>query len=75
MLEVIVKHFKCVGLYPQETCTDDDDNPFAGKELMNLEELVAKVSGKADIDALMDITDIDREALSYEPTVDTSDSN
>lgn len=42
---------------------------------MNLEELVAKVFGEADIDHLTCVTDIDREALFYELTVDTSEFN
>ena len=50
--EIIVNCFKHVGLYPEETGTDEDDDPFAEEELMNLGELVAKVSGEADIETL-----------------------
>ena len=64
-----------LALYPKENYNDVDDDPFAGEELMNLDELVAKVSGEADTDALTYITDTDREALSYKPCVDTSDPN
>jgi len=31
---VIVKCFKHVGLYREKTGTDEDDDPFAGEELM-----------------------------------------
>ena len=73
--EVIVKYFKNLGLYPEEKYNDEDDDPLAGEKLMNLDELVAKVSGETDIDALTYITDTDHEAFSYEPRVDTSDPN
>ena len=73
--EVIVKCFKHVDLYPEENYNDVDDDPFVGEELMNLDEVVAKVTGEADIDVLTYITDTDREALSYEPCVNTSDPN
>lgn len=65
--EVIVKYYKNLGLYTEEEYNDEDDDPLAGEELMNLDKLVAKVSAETDIDALTYITDTDREAFSYEP--------
>ena len=44
--EVIIKSFKHVGMNPEENQAEEDDDPFAGEELLDLNELVAKVSGR-----------------------------
>ena len=45
---VIVKCFKHVGMYPEEKDnTDEDEDPFAGEDLLDLDEMVRKVSGDA----------------------------
>ena len=43
---VIVKCFKHVGMHPEEKDnTDEDDDPFAGEDLLDLDEMVRKGSG------------------------------
>ena len=69
--EVIIKCFKHVGIHPEE----NDDDPFAGEELLDLNELVAKVSGETNVDAATYVADADSKALSHEPCVDTGDLN
>ena len=45
---VIVKCFKHVGMYPEEKDnTDKDEDPFAGEDLLDLDEMVRKVSEDA----------------------------
>ena len=66
--EVIIKCFKYVGMNPKENQAEEDDDPFAGEELLDLNELVAKLSGETNVDA-------DSEALSHEHCVDTGDPN
>lgn len=73
--EVIIKCFKHVGMHPEENHAEEDDDPFAGEELLDLNELVAKVSGEKNVDAATYVTDADCEALSHEPFVDTGDPN
>ena len=49
--KVISKYFRHVGMYPSAMDLDlDDDDPFAGEELLDLEALVQKMSKKG-IDA------------------------
>lgn len=42
---------------------------------MDLNELVAKVSGEPNVDAATYVADADSKALSHDPCVDTSDPN
>ena len=45
---VIFKCFKHVGMYPEEKDnTDEDDDPFAGEDPLDLDEMVRKGSGDA----------------------------
>ena len=60
---------------PEENQAGEDDDPFAGEELLDLNNLVAKVSGETNLDATAYVTDADSEALSHEPCVDTGDPN
>ena len=73
--EVIIKCFKHVGMNPEENQAEEDDDPFAGKELLDLNELVAKVSGETNVDAATYVADAESEALSHEHCVDTGDPN
>ena len=73
--EVIIKCFKHVGMNPEENQAEEDDDPFAGEELLDLNELVAKVSGETNVDAATYVADADSEALSHEHCVDTGDPN
>ena len=73
--EVIIKCFKHVGMNPEENQAEEDDDPFVGEEILDLNELVAKVSGEKNFDAVTYIADADSKALSHEPCVDTGDSN
>ena len=73
--EVIIKCFKHVSMNPEENQAEGDDDPFAGEELLDLNELVAKVCGETNVDAATYIADADSEALSNEPCVDTGDPN
>ena len=62
-------------MHPEENHAEEDDDPFAGEELLDLNELVAKVSGETNVDAATYVTDADCKALSHEPFVDTGDLN
>ncbi|XP_068742381.1 tigger transposable element-derived protein 6-like [Montipora capricornis] len=73
--EVIIKCFKHVGTNPEENQEEEDDDPFSGEELLDLNELVAKVSGETNVDAATYVADADSEALSHEHCVDTGDPN
>ena len=73
--EAIIKCFKHVGMNPEENQAEEDDDPFAGEELLDLNELVAKVSGETNGDAATYVADADSKALSNEPCVDTGDPN
>ena len=44
--DVISKCFRHVGMYPSTMDLDDDDDPFAGEKLLDLEALVQKMSKK-----------------------------
>ena len=73
--EVIITCFKHVGMNPEENQAEQDDDPFAGEELLDLHELVAKVSGETNVDAATYVADADSKALSHEPCVGTGDPN
>ena len=73
--EMIIKCFKHVGMNPEENQAGEDGDPLVGEELLDLNELVAKVSGETNIDAATYVADDDSEALSHEPCVDTGDPN
>ena len=49
--EVISKCFKHVGMYPDEELEMDDD-PFAGKELLEIEELLSRISPDFDLSSV-----------------------
>ena len=73
---VIVKCFKHVGMYPEEKDnSDEDDDPFAREDLLDLDEMVRKVSGDATIDTLTYVTVVDYDSLPYMATLDTTDPN
>ena len=74
-LEVIIKCFKHVDMNPEENQAEEHDDPFAGEELLDLHELVAKVSGETNVDAATYVADADSKALSHEPCVGTGDPN
>ena len=44
--EVVTKGFKHVGMYPEkhEGAREEEADPFAGEELLDLQQLVTKVS-------------------------------
>ena len=69
--EVITKCFKHVGMYPDETesmLTEDD--PFDGEELLELQDLLSKMSTpEQELDAS---SAFDDDVEAYEPSVDTS---
>ncbi|XP_068704538.1 tigger transposable element-derived protein 6-like [Montipora foliosa] len=73
--EVIIKCLKHVGMNSEENQVEEDDDPFAGEELLDLNELVVKVSGETNVDAATYVADADSEALSHEHCVDTGDPN
>ena len=73
--ELIIKYFKHVGMNPEGNQAEEDDDPFAGEELLDLNELVAKVSGETNVDAATYVADADSEALSHQHCVDTGDPN
>ena len=50
----------------------EEDDPFDGEELLDLDALMAKVCGETGIDAMEYITDAESELLSSEPSVDTT---
>ena len=57
--EVIIKCFKHNSMNPEENQAEEDDDPFAGEELLDLNELVAKVSGETNVDAATYVADAD----------------
>ena len=74
---VIVKCFKHVGMHPEEKDnTDEDDDPFAGEDLLDLDEMVRKGSGDAKkIDTLTYVTVVDYDFPPYMAMLDTTDPN
>ena len=63
--EVISKCFKHVGMYPDQE-TEMDDDPFAGEELLEIEELLSRISPD------LDVSFVDVEVDAHEPPVDTT---
>ncbi|XP_068671032.1 tigger transposable element-derived protein 6-like [Montipora foliosa] len=63
--EVISKCFKHVGMYPDQE-TEMDDDPFAGEELLKIEELLSRISPD------LDVSFFDVEVDAHEPPVDTT---
>ena len=75
--KVVTKGVNHVGMYPekQEGARDKEADPFAGKELVDLQQLVTKVSqtspgvspGYAEV--------FDEDAPTHQPSIDSSDPN
>lgn len=69
---VIVKCFKHVGMYPEEKDNSfEDEDPFAGEDLLDLDEMVREVSGDATIDTLTYVTVVDYDSPRYMAPLDT----
>ena len=69
---VIVKCFKHVGMYREEKDNSyEDDDLFAGEDLLDLDEMVREVSGDATIDTLTYVTVVDYDSPRYMATLDT----
>ena len=66
--EVISNGFKHAGIYPDQE-TEMGNDPFAGKELLEIEELLSCISPDLDVS----FVDVQVDAL--EPAVDTTLSN
>ena len=75
--EVVTKCFKHVGMCPEEPdgAREEEDDPFAGKELLDLQELIAKVSQAPPGDLPCYAEVLDEDAPTHEPSVDSSDPN
>ena len=69
--EVISRCFKRVGMFPEEFGSmQEEDDPSAGEELLDLEALVTKVTGEICHDVAAYVTNADDDATPYEPYVD-----
>ena len=69
---VTVKCFKHVAMYPEEKDNSyEDDDPFAGEDLLDLDEKVREVSGDATIDTLTYVTVVDYDSSRYMATLNT----
>ena len=74
--EVISRCFKRVGMFPEEFGSmQEEDDPSAGEELLDLEALVTKVTGEICHDVAAYVTNADHDATPYEPYVDSSEPN